>query len=230
MIEFCSEARHRDYDLAYRGETALGEQLPWDIPGPQPAFVDIERAGLIRGAVLDCGCGTGENALFLASKGYAVTGVDLAPTAISRARQKSAERAIDVAFAVADALELAGYEECFDTVVDSGMAHVFGSGELPRYAAALHHACRPDAVLFVLGIDEQHASGSRLSEAVSRLAEDEPGPGARTLPMIDEDSLREAFADGWTVGSIGEANMRAVLPHAGRDTVVPALLAQFVRV
>ena len=46
-------------------------QAPWDIPGPQPAFVALEEAGAIRGSVLDAGCGTGENALYLASRSVA---------------------------------------------------------------------------------------------------------------------------------------------------------------
>ncbi len=45
-------------------ESAYQETAPWDIPGPQPAFVGLEEAGLIRGSVLDAGCGTGENALY----------------------------------------------------------------------------------------------------------------------------------------------------------------------
>ncbi len=229
MIESCSRGRHHDYDLAYRGESTLGELLPWDIPGPQPAYVDIEQAGLIHGSVLDCGCGTGENALFLGSKRYAVTGVDLAPTAISLARQKAKERGVDVAFAVSDALELSEYQGCFDTVVDSGMAHVFDSAELPRYAAALHHACRANAAVFILGIDEQHASGSRLSDVVSRLADEPRDPGTHILPMMDDKSLCAAFADGWTVGAIRETTMRAVLPVTGQAVAVPALLAQFSR-
>ena len=45
-------------------EAAYADKAPWDIGGPQPAFV--ERAGQVAGSVLDVGCGTGENALFFA--------------------------------------------------------------------------------------------------------------------------------------------------------------------
>jgi SAM-dependent methyltransferase len=40
--------------------------------------------------LLDLGCGTGEDALFLASRGYSVTGVDVAPGMIACAREKAA--------------------------------------------------------------------------------------------------------------------------------------------
>ena len=51
-------------------------QAPWDIVGPQPAIVWREEAGAIRGSVLDAGCGTGENARYLASRGHEVWGID----------------------------------------------------------------------------------------------------------------------------------------------------------
>jgi SAM-dependent methyltransferase len=43
--------------------------------------------------MLDLGCGTGTHALLLASRGYAVTGVDRAPAMLERARAKAAQRA-----------------------------------------------------------------------------------------------------------------------------------------
>lgn len=67
---------------------------PWDIGRPQPAIVRLAERGAINGAVLDVGCGTGENALYLAGLGLEVTGVDAAPTAIASAREKAAARGI----------------------------------------------------------------------------------------------------------------------------------------
>ena len=49
---------------------------PWDIGRPQPAFLGLARAGLIRGRVLDAGCGTGEHTLMAAGLGLDATGAD----------------------------------------------------------------------------------------------------------------------------------------------------------
>ena len=59
------------FDDVYKTGTA-----PWVIGEPQPAIVDLERAALIRGEVLDVGCGTGEHTILLTSLGYDVLGVD----------------------------------------------------------------------------------------------------------------------------------------------------------
>jgi 2-polyprenyl-3-methyl-5-hydroxy-6-metoxy-1,4-benzoquinol methylase len=56
--------------------------------------------------VLDAGCGTGENALRLASLGLSVLGADVAETALAIARKKAAERGIEVEFVAADAFQL----------------------------------------------------------------------------------------------------------------------------
>src|SRR5271168_1846506 len=77
----------------------LGGPAPWDIGRPQPAIVRLAAEGGFAGAVLDAGCGTGENALYVASLGLAVLGVDVAETALAMARAKAASRGIEVEFA-----------------------------------------------------------------------------------------------------------------------------------
>src|SRR5512135_2383123 len=104
---------------------------PWDIPGPQPVIARLEESGEIHGSVLDAGCGTGENALFLASKGHEVWGLDFVPAALERARAKARERGLDVVFGEGNALELEALGRRFDTVIDSGLFHVFSDEERP---------------------------------------------------------------------------------------------------
>src|SRR5438093_3452011 len=78
---------------------------PWDIGQPQPAIVRLASGGGFAGAVLDAGCGTGENALHVAWRGLSVLGVDVAETALAAARAKADDRGLGVAFAVAVAFQ-----------------------------------------------------------------------------------------------------------------------------
>ncbi len=64
-------------------ESAYAGQAPWDIGRPQPALVD--RSDQILGSILDAGCGTGDNALYFASRGHRVTGIDFLAEPINRA-------------------------------------------------------------------------------------------------------------------------------------------------
>ncbi len=79
---------------------------PWVIGEPQPAIVELERAGLIAGKVLDVGCGTGEHTILLTRLGYDVLGVDFAPEAVEQARRNAEAKAVGARFEVADAMNL----------------------------------------------------------------------------------------------------------------------------
>src|SRR5438552_1798637 len=115
------EARPPSHFLAaYDGPTP-----PWDIGRPQRPFVDAEAAGLVVDPVIDIGCGTGENALYLASRGHEVTGVDLVPRAVEAARAKAKDRGLAVRFDVADALDLGAPGKRYRTAIDSGVFHAF---------------------------------------------------------------------------------------------------------
>ena len=116
-------------------ESLYTGQPRWEIGRPQKALLDV--ADQITGAILDSGCGTGENALFFAKRGHKVTGIDFLPEPISMARQKAAERGLTATFLVMDALALKDLPEVFDTVIDSGLFHVFSDEDRRRYVDGL---------------------------------------------------------------------------------------------
>jgi SAM-dependent methyltransferase len=158
-----------DFDALYRGESpapgiAPVPAPPWDTKAPKEAVVAWQSDGLIRGDVLDVGCGFGDNAVFLGGHGHRVTGVDIAPTAVATARERAQAASLtdaDVTFAVGDATHLTGYDEAFDTIIDSGMYHCLDEQERARYAVAAYRAARPDAALLLCCFTETHSAGPR---------------------------------------------------------------------
>src|SRR6201998_2952080 len=137
-----TEQAHPEWDASY----TASPPAPWDIGRPQPGLVPLAAEGRLTGRLLDAGCGTGENALLAASRGADVTGIDVAPTAITRARAKASERGLTARFEVAGALDLGRLGLTFDTVIDSRVFHVFGDGERARYVASLAAVLRPGGV------------------------------------------------------------------------------------
>jgi SAM-dependent methyltransferase len=61
---------------------------------PNPLLVR-EAGELTPGAALDLGCGEGADAVWLASRGWRVTGVDISATALERAARHAAEAGVD---------------------------------------------------------------------------------------------------------------------------------------
>lgn len=174
---------------------------PWDIGGPQPAFVDLADAGAIEGPVLDAGCGTGENALFLAARGHDVTGIDAVTAAVTAARDKAAARGLEAEFVVHDALDLTGLGRRFRTVVDSGLFHTFDDDERERYATALAAVLEPGGVAYILCFSEletREGGPRRVTQAELRAVFDRPplavaGIGAATMAARLEGGARQAW-------------------------------------
>ncbi|MCE7006294.1 class I SAM-dependent methyltransferase [Kibdelosporangium philippinense] len=135
-----------DFEAAYlHGDM---DALPWVIGRPQPLVVAL--AAQMTGSVLDVGCGTGDNAIYLAQQGLSVTGIDASASAISMAASRAHDAGVSVRFEVGDATELAGYEGAFDTIVDSALYHCLMPGQKVAYVSALHRAARPGARLHLI--------------------------------------------------------------------------------
>jgi SAM-dependent methyltransferase len=165
---------------------------PWDIGRPQGEIIRLAEEGEIQGAVLDAGCGTGENALFLSDLGYEVTGIDAAGAAIRKAKEKSRGRRVPAVFLEWDALEISGLGKRFDTVIDCGLFHVFSDEERPLYVDGLSLVLVPGGTFRMLCFSEM-----------------EPGDwGPR---RVTQREIREAFDRGWRVDSIREARFETNL-------------------
>jgi SAM-dependent methyltransferase len=161
---------------------------PWDVGQPQPAIVRLASEGGFAGAVLDAGCGTGDNTLHVASLGLSVLGVDVAETALAIARERASARGITAEFAVADAFALERLGRKFETVLDCGLFHTFDSDERPRYAASL--ASVADGTLYVLCFSD-----------------DGPDTGPHPISQTD---LSAAFnpSTGWNIAAIEPDRVR----------------------
>jgi ubiquinone/menaquinone biosynthesis C-methylase UbiE len=186
----------------------LDAKPPWDIGKPQPAVARLARRGAFAGAVLDAGCGTGENALLVASLGLNVLGVDVAETALSIAREKAAQRGIEAEFAAADALHLGRLDREFDTVLDCGLFHSFEGDERREYAAGLASVTRHGGVVHVLCFSDA-------------------GPDTGPHP-VSRQELTAVFSDrfGWNIANIGPERILAEFAPQG----VSAWLAKIQRI
>ncbi len=175
----------RLFEQAYQG------QAPWDIGRPQPAIVNLAEAGLVRGSVLDVGCGTGENLLFLAARGHEAWGIDFVPAAIERAKEKAKERGIDAHFLVGNALELEKLGRQFDTVIDCGLFHTFADEERPAFVRELAEILRSGGLLYILCFSDEQ-------------------PGTEGPRRISQQEIRDSFHDGWKVEHIEPIRFEAV--------------------
>jgi SAM-dependent methyltransferase len=196
--------RGRPWDASYHDGPA-----PWDTGQPQLAVVRLAAEGGFAGAVLDAGCGTGENALHIAALGLPVLGFDVAETALAIARAKARDRGIEAEFAAADAFQLEPLGRRFETVLDCGLFHSFDGGERPGYVASLASVTEPGGTLYVLCFSDD-------------------GPGTGPHP-VSQAELRAAFSPGtgWNVAAIEPDRVRT---RYHDDAGAPAWLATIKRI
>lgn len=197
---------HADIDTMSGFDSAYLGVPPWDIGRPQGEIVRLEKEGVLRGSVLDCGCGTGENALYLASLGHEVWGIDAAPNAIRKAESKARGRGITVKFLTFDALELGGLGRTFDTVIDSGLFHVFSDPDRERYVSSLASVTAAGAKLVLLCFSDLQ-------------------PGDSGPRRVSKSEVRRAFDRGWRVQDIRTAVLET---NQGGDAV-KAWLGEIIR-
>lgn len=178
------------------------DTVPWLIGRPQPAIVELERAGWVRGRVLDPGCGAGEHTILLTKLGYDVIGMDLSPSAIAYAKRNAAAQGVPNArFEAADLLAPTASDTApsYDTIVDSALFHIFGTEPDNRaaYVRSLHALCKPGGAVHILALSDV-----------------EPGFG----PRISDTLIRESFGDGW--------ELEDLQPAKYHGTVTPSVLGQ----
>jgi 2-polyprenyl-3-methyl-5-hydroxy-6-metoxy-1,4-benzoquinol methylase len=76
-------------------------ELVWK--GEPNQFLPPEVAGLAPGRALDLACGEGRNAVWLATRGWEVTGVDFAGVGLAKGERLAAEHGVTGTWVTADA-------------------------------------------------------------------------------------------------------------------------------
>ena len=108
------------FDRLYSAAEAGEVSMPWERDTPHALLEQWVEAGDVRGEgrrAVVVGSGLGADAEFLARRGFATTGFDIAPTAVRLARERHPGTSVD--YRVADLLDLPPqWRQAFDLVVE----------------------------------------------------------------------------------------------------------------
>jgi ubiquinone/menaquinone biosynthesis C-methylase UbiE len=103
---------------------------------------------------LDLGCGAGCEAVFLASLGVNVVGVDSSVVALEIARRRSAEAGLEVEWRLGDAGALPVESDSVDFALDRGCFHVISEDRREDYGRELLRVLKPGGALLLRGAAE----------------------------------------------------------------------------
>jgi len=216
------------YRLAYRSGTPR-----WDSTEPRPEVAELAR-NRERGRALDLGCGTGSDALYLAGRGWDVTGVDFTPRAIAIARSRATAAGSAASFTVGDVTRLreAGVDGHFDLVIDIGCYHGIPASRRNAYRTGVAAVTLPGSDLYLAGIGAPPAAwrllgapGLRADDLRRRFGADfdlvdeqTAGPVGRAGAFVLYHLVRRGAGQG---GGTGEVTDVAAAPAEGR-LILPA--------
>jgi SAM-dependent methyltransferase len=136
-------------------------QMPWYSSRPSPWLVGAARDGHFppAGSILDVGCGTGTNVLWLARRGFRAFGVDVSPTAVAIAMWRAKRAKVIADFRVASADRLPFERGNFDAALDTGCFHSIPLRFRAPYARELSRVLRPEARFLLTWIPREVRTG-----------------------------------------------------------------------
>jgi len=193
---------HAAWDRRY-----AGSELLWTSEANR--FLVEEVATLAPGRALDLACGEGRNAVWLAERGWEVTGVDFSTVGLEKARQLAVTRGICADWVVADLLDYRPEREAFELVIIFYL-QVPAAQRAPvlRKAAA---AVAPGGILLLVGHD------------VANIAHGHGGPRDPTVLYTAQQVADDLAATGLEIER-AERVERPVETEAGRRRALDALV------
>ena len=179
--------RRDDWDRRYASTENLWSSRP-------NRFLVAEVEHLEPGRAIDLACGEGQNAIWLATRGWDVTGIDYSQVAIAKARSRAERESVTVRFACADLVEYEPETGSYDLALVLYL-HVPAS-ERRRILARAAAALAPGGTFVLVGHDPTNAtdgvggpSDVELLYTPAQIASELPGlePDKATTVLRDVD-------------------------------------------
>ncbi len=164
------------------------DEIPWNIQTPPPPLVELVDSGKVQPCkAIDLGCGAGNYAIYLAGRGFDITGVDGSPTAIRIAKKNAKTKRAKCNFIVVDAVEEPHkLGQSWDFAYDWGLLHHIFPEQRQKYVENVHRILNPRGKYLSACFSEKDAGfGGSGKYRKTRLRS--------TLYFSCEDELRQLF-------------------------------------
>lgn len=160
------------YQAFYRFNAA-----PWGRT-PSPDLVALVENGRIAPCrAIDIGCGTGITSIYLASRGFDVTGIDYSSMAIWRATQAAERAGVTAAFIGGDITSPADLPTGFDLLVDHGTFDDLTVADRAHYVSSADHIASATATFYLWCFEWEPSQWERLLTKVLPLGNVSVEPG-----------------------------------------------------
>lgn len=174
-------------------------------------FLPGEVGSLVPGSAVDLACGEGRNAIWLATQGWRVTGVDFSVVGLDKGRSLAADRGVEVDWVAADVTTWST-PRTVDLVIVFYL-HLPAAGRRSALGTAAR-AVAPGGTLLVVGHD------------LANLSDGYGGPQDPSVLYTPDDVVADVMAAGVEGFVVERADRvaRAVDHEGGRATAIDCLV------
>jgi 2-polyprenyl-3-methyl-5-hydroxy-6-metoxy-1,4-benzoquinol methylase len=138
---------YNKWDIIYQKNPL--NTLGWELGKPRPILVKILQKGLItKGKALDICCGAGTNSIYLAKKGFQVTGIDISSIALQYALEKTREENLLIDLIKSSFVNLSFRGEIFDFIFDMGCFHHVAIDDRPSFIRGVYQVMKKKRIIF----------------------------------------------------------------------------------
>ncbi|MFH1452152.1 MAG: class I SAM-dependent methyltransferase [archaeon] len=128
----------------------------WTSQKPPTEIVELIESGKIKpGKCLDVGCGEGFYSIYLASKGFDVTGIDLSEKAIEYAKRNAEEKGVKVKFIAMDVMDISKIKEKYDFIFEWTLLHFLMPEERKKYVENIYNLLNDNGKYLSICFNEQ---------------------------------------------------------------------------
>jgi SAM-dependent methyltransferase len=182
-------------DRIYRNLST--EEIPWNLENPPDLLVElVESQRVLPCRAVDLGCGTGNYAVWLASKGFQMTGIDISIEALELAKLRASKKDVSCRFIAADLLgEVSANLASFDFAYDWEVLHHVFPEDRDRYVANVYQMLRPGARYLSVCFSEEDEFGGTGKYRKTHIG--------TTLYFSSEQELRDLFERMFDIEELG---------------------------
>jgi len=196
LINFTLELKKPEYGEEYFNRRYNGRP-PWEIDYIRPVIKKLLETKNLHGKILDIGCGTGRNTIFLAKNGLDITGIDISEKAIAIAKKSVNNSNLNVKFLKKDILESSEFVQKYDIIIDCGLYHVLTMNRKKIYVRNLQNLLQDGGILYLICSSEQ--KGVFMPDAVTKNEINEMFQGDYTVDSIERTKIYSTIGRmrGW---------------------------------
>lgn len=195
-------------------EEIYKKRAVWTKSKPPKELVELIEDGKIKPCkVLDVGCGEGFYAIYLASKGFDVTGIDISENAIRSAKKHAKKKSVKIKFIAMDTADLSKLKEKFDFVFEWALMHYIMPSQRQKYVEDIRKILRKGGKYFSYSFNENspHFNQPGKKYRLTPPGQSTPEGGKHYFSSLKE--LKELFKPHFKIIEAKIIDVFLVKPH-----------------